>query len=221
MCVIDLHTHSMFSDGELIPSELARRAELRGYTAIAITDHLDASNIEMVTPRIAVAAEAWNTAPDTSVRVIPGAEITHAPPSAIGGLVNRARDLGAQIVLVHGETANEPVAPGTNRAAIMARCDILAHPGFITEEDAQLAAERGVALEITYRAGHCLTNGHVVVVGRAAGARWTINSDGHAPKDLLDEDTVRRIGRGAGMSDEEMDETLRAAATLVAECSGG
>jgi len=211
----------MFSDGELIPSELARRAEVRGYTAIAITDHLDASNLEMVAPRLAAAAGAWNSAPDTSVRVIPGAEITHAPPSAVKGLVNRARELGAQIVVVHGETANEPVAPGTNRAGIMARCDILAHPGFITEQDAHLAAELSVALEITYRAGHCLTNGHVVAVGREAGARWVISSDGHAPKDLLDEDMVRRIGRGAGMTEEELDETLRAAATLVAGCSGG
>jgi histidinol phosphatase-like PHP family hydrolase len=218
MGVIDLHTHSMFSDGELIFSELARRAEVRGYTAIAITDHLDASNLDLVVPRIAAAADAWNSAPDTGVRVVPGAEITHAPPSAIEGLIIRARELGARIVVVHGETSNEPVAPGTNRAGIMARCDILAHPGFITEQDAQLAAEHGVALEITYRAEHSLTNGHVVTVGRAAGVRWTINSDGHTSSDLLDDDTVRRIGIGAGMSRKELDETLRVSETLVVGC---
>ncbi|MGZ3608297.1 MAG: histidinol phosphate phosphatase domain-containing protein, partial [Syntrophales bacterium] len=27
--MIDLHTHSIFSDGELIPSELARRAKVK------------------------------------------------------------------------------------------------------------------------------------------------------------------------------------------------
>ena len=218
MGVIDLHTHSMFSDGELIVSELARRAEVRGYTAIAITDHLDASNLDLVVPCIAAAADAWNSAPDTGVRVVPGAEITHAPPSAIDGLVNRARELGARIVVVHGETSNEPVAPGTNRAGIMARCDILAHPGFIAEQDAQLAAERGVAIEITCRAGHCLTNGHVVTVGRAAGVRWTINSDGHAPADLPDDDMVRRVGIGAGMSKKELDEALQTSETLVTRC---
>ncbi len=42
--MIDLHTHSFFSDGELIPSELIRRAEAIGYKAIAITDHVDSSN---------------------------------------------------------------------------------------------------------------------------------------------------------------------------------
>lgn len=28
---IDLHTHSIFSDGELLPSELARRADVLGH----------------------------------------------------------------------------------------------------------------------------------------------------------------------------------------------
>jgi len=37
--MIDLHTHSLFSDGELIPSELVSRAAAAGYRAIAITDH--------------------------------------------------------------------------------------------------------------------------------------------------------------------------------------
>ncbi len=45
--MIDLHTHSLFSDGELIPSELVRRAVMHGYRAIAITDHADFTNVEL------------------------------------------------------------------------------------------------------------------------------------------------------------------------------
>ena len=43
--MIDLHTHSLFSDGALVPSEHVRRVEVLGYEAIAITDHADDSNI--------------------------------------------------------------------------------------------------------------------------------------------------------------------------------
>jgi uncharacterized phage-associated protein len=32
--MIDLHTHTLFSDGELLPSELVRRAEMTGYEAL-------------------------------------------------------------------------------------------------------------------------------------------------------------------------------------------
>ena len=44
---IDLHMHSLFSDGELLPSELARRALKLNHEAIAITDHVDYSNIPL------------------------------------------------------------------------------------------------------------------------------------------------------------------------------
>jgi len=50
--MIDLHTHTVFSDGELIPFELVRRAEAAGYSAMAITDHMDSSNIDLIIPRI-------------------------------------------------------------------------------------------------------------------------------------------------------------------------
>ena len=50
--MIDLHTHTLFSDGELIPSELARRAVVKGYTALAMTDHGDLSNLDLIIPRL-------------------------------------------------------------------------------------------------------------------------------------------------------------------------
>jgi predicted metal-dependent phosphoesterase TrpH len=34
--MIDLHTHSFLSDGELLPSELVRRAKVKGYRIIGI-----------------------------------------------------------------------------------------------------------------------------------------------------------------------------------------
>ena len=37
--MIDLHTHSTFSDGSLTPAELVERAQQRGLYALALTDH--------------------------------------------------------------------------------------------------------------------------------------------------------------------------------------
>ena len=36
----DFHTHTFLSDGVLSPMELIRRAHVRGYRAMAVTDHV-------------------------------------------------------------------------------------------------------------------------------------------------------------------------------------
>ena len=135
--MIDLHTHTVFSDGELIPAEHLRRVEKLGYEAVAITDHADSSNLDFIIPRIVKAAEDLNRYAKT--RLIPGIELTHVPPEMFAELVVQSRKLGAKIIVGHGETVMEPVRQGTNRAAILAGVDILAHPGFITEKEARLA----------------------------------------------------------------------------------
>jgi len=195
--MIDLHTHSLLSDGELLPSELVRRAEVIGYKAIAITDHSDASNIDFVIERIVNVCNELKAA----IPVIPGVELTHIPPRQIGQMVKKARDLGARLVLVHGETVVEPVSPGTNRAAIEAGVDILAHPGLLTPEDAMLAAEKGVCLELTARKGHSLSNGHVASVAKKIGVNIVLNTDTHSPSDLISDDMAVRIVVGAGLTE--------------------
>ncbi|MCG2828561.1 histidinol phosphate phosphatase domain-containing protein [Methanothermobacter sp. K4] len=203
---IDLHTHSLLSDGELLPSELARRACVLGHEAIAITDHIDASNINTITSLIDAVEDIGD---NWDIRVIPGAEITHAPVEIIEKLAVRARGLGAEIIVVHGETIVEPVIPGTNHAAVSCpEVDILAHPGLITVDDAELARENGVTLEISARKGHCLGNGHVADVAREVGVPVVIDTDTHAPGDLLDYDMARRVGLGAGLDESEVEDAL-------------
>ena len=145
----------------------------------------------------------------SQTKLIPGVEFTHVPPSQIGPLVAQARALGAALVVVHGETLMEPVAPGTNRAGLEAEIDILAHPGLISREDAELAAQRGIMLEISARAGHSLGNGRVAGLALATGAKLLVNSDTHTPGDLLNETHQRNVARAAGLSEEEVEQVVQ------------
>ncbi len=212
--MIDLHTHTVFSDGALIPSELVARAQALGLQAIALTDHGDWSNLDFIIPRIVQVAKELNSV--MQIRVVPGIEITHVPPRLIAATVDRARELGAVIVVVHGETIVEPVAPGTNAAAIKAGIDILAHPGLIDRALVVEAEKKGILLEITARKGHSLTNGHVAKLAKEVGARLTINTDTHSPGDLIDDPTAARIVCGAGLTRDDFIVMQENAARLIA-----
>ena len=211
--MIDLHTHTLFSDGDLIVSELVRRAEVIGYRVLNISDHADGSNIDFLVPRVVKAARELNRF--GKIRVIAGVELTHCPLGQIPELVKEARKLGAQIVLMHGETLSEPVIPGTDEAAIEAGVDIVAHPGLIDEKVAKLAAKKGVCLEISGRRGHCLANGHVAKVARVAGARLVFGSDTHEPENLHRQSDAERVLRGAGLDAMEVAQVWKNAEWLV------
>jgi putative hydrolase len=214
--VIDFHTHTLFSDGVLVPAELVRRANYAGYRAIGLTDHVDGSNMAAVVAGAVRAAADLNRYQETFV--IPGAEITHAPPAQIRELVSQARELGAVIVVVHGESPVEPVAAGTNRAALESGADILAHPGFITREDADFAARCGMFLEISARHGHSLTNGHVARMALAAGARLVINTDTHTPENLISRERAFQVLIGAGLTESQAQTVLDTNEELFQAC---
>ncbi len=216
--MIDLHTHTIFSDGELLPSEQARRAKMLGYEAIAITDHADYTNLESL---IAAAKLARYLEKSYDIVVIPGVELTHVPPEHIAPLARKAKQLGAEIVVVHGETPAEPVTPGTNAAAVACRdVDVLAHPGFITLEDARTAKASNTRLEITARSGHNMTNGHVVRIAREAGAAMVVDTDAHAPGDLITGKRAIEVALGAGMSEAEAAKTMENSRAFVKEVLG-
>lgn len=202
----DLHTHTTMTDGEMIPIELIRRMAVLNYDTVAITDHADSSNLKALLESLADMREA---AQIYGIRLLSGVELTHVPPALIPSMAKKAKDLGANVVVVHGETSMEPVAPGTNSAACSCTdVDILAHPGLITKEDATLASEHGVALELTSRGGHNRTNGHVAVMARDTGCVLVVNSDAHGPQDLLDKRAKFIVAMGAGLKKDECSRAL-------------
>ncbi len=211
--MIDLHTHTLYSDGELLPTELWRRAQVKGYRFLGVTDHVDASNFDMVFERLKAAAASLNHG--EAPWFIPGLEFTHLPPALIGPLVAQARSMGVPLIVIHGETLTEPVAPGTNRAALAADIDVLAHPGLISREEAELARDKGIFLEISARKGHSLANGHVVRIAREVGAQLLVNTDSHSPGDLISREEAWRVARGAGLSDAEVENLFANAEALA------
>ena len=205
--VYDFHTHTSLSDGSLSPLELIRRAAASGYRAIAVTDHAGAGYLERVIAETAADCELARAS--WPILAIPGVELTYLPPSAICETAARAKELGAWLVVVHGETIVEPVEKGTNKAALQCPyVDILAHPGLLMLEEAELAAKSGIFLEISARRGHSLTNGHVARMARLAAAKLLLSSDAHGPADLLTAPLARHIALGAGLDEAESDEML-------------
>jgi histidinol phosphatase-like PHP family hydrolase len=114
----------------------------------------------------------------------------------------------------------EPVAPGTNRAAIEARVDLLSHPGLITPEDAARAAELGVHLEITTHKGHGMANGWVAQRARESGAKLLLNTDCHISAEILDAKQRRAIAFGAGLTTEEVDRIWQNGRRIIARIFG-
>jgi len=205
--IIDFHTHTFLSDGGNSPIELIRYACANGYSIIGITDHVSYSNIDYIIDAAirdcTLAQRFWN------IKAIAGVELTNVPAKSINEIAKYAKEKGAKLVIVHGESISEDVEPGTDYNAVNSDyVDILAHPGLITLEDAKEAAKRGIYLEITYKGGNCLANGHVVKTGRSAGAKFLINSDSHLHKNLFTGDMQLKVGKGAGLEEAEITEIL-------------
>jgi putative hydrolase len=205
---IDFHTHTIFSDGILLPAGLVREAEIKGHKAIAITDHVDASNIRHVVRSIVdFIKEMKDCLP---IKVLPGVEVSYIPPQEIGKYCKLARKLGARIVVVHGESPVEPVYPGTNHTAVQLKglVDILAHPGHISESDVETAAKNGIYLELSSRKGHLTGNKHVADLAKKYGAKLVVGSDSHNEKDLISQKEAFEIAKNAGLNDEEIDRAI-------------
>ena len=201
--MIDFHTHTFLSDGVLCPAELVQRAKEKGYRILGIADHVDFTNIDWIIPRLIKFCEEINSV-EKDIKVVPGVELTYIPPVLIGKLAKMARKMGAKTVLVHGETIVESVPAGTNLAALNADIDILAHPGLIKEKEVELAAKKGIYLEISTRKGHCLTNGRLVYLARKYKAKLVIGTDTHEPEDLITKSQAEKILLGAGLNYEEI-----------------
>ncbi len=210
--IYDFHLHTLFSDGELVPAELIRRAKVMNYAVVGLADHVDFSNIEFVLKNQKKIIDEFDDADDANgnIRPILGVELTHIPPNKIEKIAKEAKRLGAEVVVVHGETLVEPVASKTNFSAVSCEyVDILAHPGLITKEEAVIARKNDVYLEISTRRGHSLTNGHVSSIAKETGADLILNTDAHSPRDLITSEFAYNVLLGAGLTEKDAIEIIQ------------
>ena len=203
----NLHTHTLLSDGSLLPSEVAVRYLDKGYKVIAITDHADYCNIGPLIAAIVRFCGHWPKA--SKIKVLPGIELTHIPLEQFKPLAKYARSHGARVIVAHGETTMEPVIEGTNRAALLADIDILAHPGLISDEDTLLAKKRNIFLELTSRKAHASANQYVAKQALKHGAKLILNNDSHEPEDIITPEELAEVGISSGLNKDEIDRIYR------------
>ncbi|GAC1625063.1 MAG: histidinol phosphate phosphatase domain-containing protein [Chloroflexota bacterium] len=200
--LIDLHSHTTFSDGTLTFDDMVAAAERRGYDAYAITDHARGASGDHRHVAEHVRENIERLAHETPMRLFAGVELTDYSPERIDRVALEARRAGAQVIVVHGECVSLDVAPGTNAAAARSRqVDILAHPGLLEEEDAFEAMRHDVYVEISARLGACWANGHIYQVVRKTGAKVVVDSDAHDEAGLLSAPKVAALVHGAGGSE--------------------
>ncbi len=191
----------------MLPSEIAIRFLSEGYKAIAITDHVDYSNIESTVEAILKFCRRWPK--NIPIKIMPGIELTHIPLNQFKPLSKFARKKGIKVIVAHGETTVEPVIKGTNRAALEADIDILAHPGKINDADTKLAKRKNIFLEITSRKGHSNTNSFVAKQALKFGAKLILNIDSHKPEDIINPKQLIEIARKAGLSGQEINKIYK------------
>ena len=215
----DFHSHTFLTDGTTAPTDMWLHADRLGHSVLAITDHVSLDDPRPLLRRLASEARAFEDGPiDPPHRSgsVDGAGRTHqsgGPGRPAGGGPDRhrpRRDPGGN------------GSPGTNHAAIDCRdVDLLAHPGLLDPRDAELARAHGTFLEISGRRGHSLANGHVARVALEAGADLVVDSDAHAPDQLLGIEIARKIAHGAGLPVEGVRRALEDAPRRLAErCRG-
>ncbi len=126
--IVDLHTHSVFSDGHVWPNVRVAEAQRDGLDGIAMTEHLEWQPHREHLPhpdRNAAFREATDAAAGTDLLVINGSEITRDPPA---GHINAVfvTDANALVASVGEDVGVDPSAYYEAAATWPAREAVLA-----------------------------------------------------------------------------------------------
>jgi DNA polymerase (family X) len=198
----DLHMHTRETDGRATLEEMADAAKAQGYSYIAITDHSKAlamSNGLDEARAVAFARQVREiNRRDLGIRIFSGLECDILRDGALDLANDALAELDVVIGSVHSHMNLEP-AEMTDRLLRALECPslkIMGHPTgrillhrepfqFDFERIVDEAVRRGVWLEINASPERLDLNPTMLRQAKARGARFTISTDAHHPKHLL------------------------------------
>ena len=197
----DLHMHTTETDGRATLEEMAEAARLRGYQYIAITDHSKALSMTNGLDEKRVVAFArrvrdLNRA-GLGIRVFSGIECDILKDGAMDLADDALAELDLVIGSVHSHM-NQESAEMTDRLLRSLQCPhlrILGHPTgrillhrdpfpFDFDRVVTEAVRRGVSLEINASPERLDLHGTLIRTAKAKGAKFTVSTDAHHPKQL-------------------------------------
>jgi DNA polymerase (family 10) len=197
----DLHMHTTETDGRGTLLEMIEAAIERGYEYIAITDHSKALAMANGLDEARVVAFAKQVRElnriGAGIRVFSGIECDILRDGAMDLADDALAELDLVIGSVHSHMSLEP-AEMTDRLLRALECPhlrILGHPTgrrllereaypFDFDRVAAEAVKRGVWLEINASPHRLDLHGPLIRAARSKGARFTISTDAHDPKNL-------------------------------------
>jgi DNA polymerase (family 10) len=199
----DLHMHTLATDGRASLEQMAEECKQLGYEYLAITDHSKALAMANGLDEARVVAfrqqvRALNAEDGLGIRVFSGIECDILRDGTMDLAHDALAELDLVIGSVHSHMNLEP-AEMTDRLLRALECPHLRVLGHLTgrmllhrdgykfdfERVAAEAARRNVWLEINASPERLDIHGHLLRTAKAKGCRFTISTDAHHPKHLL------------------------------------
>lgn len=198
----DLHMHTTETDGKASLEEMAAAARERGYEYIAITDHSKALAMANGLDEARVVAHArrvreLNASGALGIRVFSGIECDILRDGSMDLADDALAELDVVIGSVHSHMGIE-AAEMTDRllrAVENPHLRILGHPtgrrlmeresyAYDFDRVAEAAVRRGVWLEVNASPERLDLYGPLIRAAKSKGARFTISTDAHSPRNL-------------------------------------
>lgn len=228
---IDLHTHSVVSDGTDAPADLVRAAKAAGLDVVALTDHDTAAGWP----------QAQQAADEVGITVVPGMEIsttlgpssvhllsyfldpTHPPLAAalekiLDGRNGRVPAICAQLQAVGLDVTEEAVRRGAGSAAATGRphvADVMVQAGIVASREEAFARYLNPGRPGYVRRYACPLEEAIVLVVQSGGVPVIAHPWGRSPGAITEETLSRLVGLGlCGIEVDHQEHSPQARATL-------